>query len=107
MKKFIISLFISAFLSSNIAISLAQSPTQMLTEGVYRMTDITIPIEEINFVQNISENEVNFFIIVDENNAVVQSIRLEPNSEKFKVAPLKPGYRIIIVDYGTVVLSKE
>lgn len=107
MKKLISTLFIFLLLSCNVISAFSDNLVQPLNEGVYRVGDFIIPLEEINFVQNTSEKEIVYFTVVDENNAVVQSIRLEPNSEKFKVAPLKPGYRIIIVDYGTVVLSKE
>lgn len=106
MKKFIFMLLVSLSLSFNVAATGFQPPSKTLTEGVYNANDLGIPLNEINYAQNISEKGITYFMIYDEGNTVVQAMKLMPNSPKFQIYPqLNPGYKVIVIGDGSIVLS--
>lgn len=106
MKKFIFTLLISLSLSFNVYAIGFQAPSKPLTEGVYNANALGIPLNEINYAQNVSEKGTTYFIIYDEGNTIVQSIKLMPNSPKVQLYPqLDPSYKIIVVGDGSIVLS--
>ncbi|MBU6135443.1 hypothetical protein ABHA59_14570 [Clostridium tertium] len=106
MKKFIFMLLVSLSLSFNVAATGFQPPSKTLTEGVYNANDLGIPLNEINYAQNISEKGITYFMIYDEGNTVVQAMKLMPNSPKVQIYPqLNPGYKVIVIGDGSIVLS--
>lgn len=107
MKKFIFMLLVSLSLSFNVAATGFQAPSKTLTEGVYNANALGIPLNEINYSQNVSEKGITYLIIYDEGNTIVQSIKLMPNSRKVQIYPqLDPSYKIIVVGDGSIVLSQ-
>ncbi len=87
MKKFIFMLLVSLSLSFNVAATGFQAPSKTLTEGVYNANALGIPLNEINYAQNVSEKGITYLIIYDEGNTIVQSIKLMPNSRKVQIYP--------------------
>lgn len=107
MKKFIFMLLVSLSLSFNVAATGFQPPSKTLTEGVYNANALGIPLNEINYAQNVSEKGTTYLIIYDESNTIVQSIKLMPNSPKVQIYPqLDPSYKIIVIGDGSIVLSQ-
>ncbi|MCR1950034.1 hypothetical protein NSA50_03035 [Clostridium sp. DSM 100503] len=106
MKKFIFMILISLSLSFNTVYAVYQAPSKTLTEGVYNANDLGIPLNEINYAQNVSEKGITYIIIYDEDDTIVQSIKLIPSSPKVKLYPqLDPSYKIIVVGDGSIALS--
>ncbi|WP_291648055.1 hypothetical protein [Clostridium sp.] len=108
MKKFIFALLISLSLSLSFNASAIgfQVPSKTLTEGVYNANDLDIPLNDINYAQNISDKGITYFIIYDEGNTIVQSIKLMPNSPKVQLYPkLDSSYKLIVVGDGSIALS--
>ncbi|WP_195428227.1 hypothetical protein [Clostridium sp. D46t1_190503_E9] len=93
-----LSLFISTFTQYTYAINLFE-------EGVYQASDLNFSPENKYTVQNISETNSVYLQVFDENQIIVQSIRLTPKSDKFNLTALLPGYRIVIVGNGNVFIS--
>lgn len=101
MKKFRVLLLILFFLSFNIY----ASAVNIFKEGVYKTADFNFSPTNRYTVQNISPNDSVFLFLFDENQLGIQSIRLDPKSEKYNLLPLKPEYRIVIVGNGEIFLS--
>lgn len=74
-------------------------------EGVYKAADFNFSANETYIIQNISSTYSVYITLYDENQLILQSIRLEPNSDKYNLIPLKPEYRIIIVGNGEVFID--
>ncbi|WP_346900165.1 hypothetical protein [Clostridium sp. UBA7503] len=106
MKKFtvifliLITLVLSTFTSTHVFAE------NIFKEGVYKATDFNISPNESYVVQNVSANNSVFLTLYDENQVIIQSIRLQPKSAKYNLIPLKPEYRIVIVGNGQIFIDK-
>jgi hypothetical protein len=74
-------------------------------EGVYKAADFNFSPNNTYFVQNISNKDSVHIFLFDENQLEIQSIRLDPQSQKYNLLPLKPDYRIAIVGNGDVFID--
>ncbi len=106
MKKFTVILIILITLILSTFASTRVFAENIFTEGVYKATDFNISPNESYIVQNVSANESVFLTLYDENQVIIQSIRLEPKSAKYNLIPLKPEYRIVIVGNGQIFIDK-
>lgn len=107
MKKFLVILLVLlsvSYIPTNAVIQFAEPP---LKEGVYRVNTFTTPLNEINYIENTSKTDDVYFVVFNENDTLIQSIKLPPNSYKHKISPLDPSYRIVVIGKGTILLSKE
>lgn len=77
----------------------------VIREGVYKPADFDISKDKIYAVQNVSPDQGVYILVFDENQIVVQSIRLGPKSEKTNLVLLKPDYRVVVVGKGEVYIS--
>ncbi|MGL5651270.1 MAG: hypothetical protein ACRDDE_05925 [Paraclostridium sp.] len=99
-KKIITLLLLSCFLlsvSSNTCHAL-----NVFKEGVYKVADLNFSQENQYMVQNVSQTEGAYLQVFDENQVLVQSIRFQPNSEKFNLVKITPEFRIVIVGGGSI-----
>jgi hypothetical protein len=106
-KKFLVILLVLlsvSYIPTNAVIQFAEPP---LKEGVYRVNTFTTPLNEINYIENTSKTDDVYFVVFNENDTLIQSIKLPPNSSKHKISPLDPSYRIVVIGKGTILLSKE
>ncbi|MDD7793722.1 hypothetical protein [Clostridium sp. 'White wine YQ'] len=78
--------------------------TNTLKEGVYRVSDLNFSPNNFYTVQNVSSKSI-YIAIYDENQHRIQCIQLEPNSDKYKLTPLKETFKLIIVGDGMVYIS--
>ncbi|GAA0765244.1 hypothetical protein GCM10008908_01500 [Clostridium subterminale] len=106
MKKFTAILLISITLVLSTFASTRVFAENVFTEGVYKATDFNLSPNETYVVQNISPDSSVFLTLYDENQLIIQSIRLEPKSAKYNLIPLKPDYRIVIVGNGQIFIDK-
>lgn len=107
MKKFLVILLVLlsvSYIPTNAVIQFAEPP---LKEGVYRVNTFTTPLNEINYIENTSKTDDVYFVVFNENDTLIQSIKLPPNSSKHKISPLDPSYRIVVIGKGIILLSKE
>ncbi|WP_300385720.1 hypothetical protein [Clostridium sp.] len=108
MKKFIFTLLIFlSFYCTVVSADINYNFVSPLTEGVYRVSNFDTPLNELQYIRNASEKDSAYFVVFDQNDALIQTIKLTPNSPKYKIAELLPGYKIVIVDKGIVDFSKE
>ena len=103
MKKFILLFSISLFLFFNLTIYAFAA--NIFKEGVYKAADFNFSSENTYSVQNVSQKDSVYILLFDENQLQLQSIRLDPQSGKYNLLPLKPDYRIAIVGNGDVFID--
>ncbi|KEZ84845.1 hypothetical protein IO99_18130 [Clostridium sulfidigenes] len=106
MKRFTVIFIILIILVLNTFTSTCVFAENIFTEGVYKATDFNVSPNESYIVQNVSANESVFLTLYDENQLIIQSLRLEPKSAKYNLIPLKPEYRIVIVGNGQIFIDK-
>ncbi|MDU2674009.1 MAG: hypothetical protein E7C50_00240 [Clostridium sp.] len=107
MKKFIALFLILIFFIPTTYISIPAFTKNIFKEGIYKSSDFNFSENETYFVQNVSSDNSVFLTIYDENQIVIQSIRLKPNSNRYDLIPLKPDYRIVIVGNGEVFIDPK
>lgn len=103
MKKFILLFSISLFLFFNLTI--CAFAANIFKEGVYKASDFNFSSANTYIVQNVSPKDSVYILLFDENQLQLQSIRLDPQSDKYNLLPLKPDYRIVIVGKGEVFID--
>jgi hypothetical protein len=106
MKKFATILLILMTLVFSTFITTPAFAANTFKEGVYKSADFNFSANETYIVQNISPTYSVYLTLYDENQLIIQSIRLEPKSAKYNLIPLKPDYRIVIVGNGEVFIDK-
>jgi hypothetical protein len=106
MKKFaiIFSMFLLIFLNTTRIINSYAENT--FTEGIYKAADFNISEGNLYSVSNVSDTNDVYVQLFDENQIILQAIRLTPKSPKFNLIALKPDYRIVIVGKGQVYISQ-
>lgn len=103
MKKSILLFLISMFLLFNLTLSTFAA--NIFKEGVYKAADFNFSSENTYSVQNVSKKDSVYILLFDENQLQLQSIRLDPQSGKYNLLPLKPDYRIAIIGNGDVFID--
>jgi len=106
MKKFIAAFLILLSLLSAMIGAVPRPTTNVFKEGVYRLSNLeNLPISKVFYVQNISLNKEAYIIVYDNNFVALQALKLEPQSAKYNLVPLKSDYRIVLVGDGEIYLS--
>lgn len=107
MKKTITLFLITLFLSFNMFIIPSQAQNITLKEGLYKVSGLNILPEEIYTIQNNSFTDRIQVFIFDENQTIIQSIRLRPQAPKYELQLLQPNYEIGIIGNGEASISKK
>ena len=103
MKRFIaIFLIFLCFTFSVIRLIPAFAIGNIFTQGIYKLSDFNISNAGIFTIQNISNTEGMYLYILDENQVVIESIRLTASIQKLDTVPIKPDYVILIIGKGEV-----
>lgn len=105
MKKLTTLLLILICLSFNIIRVTPAFAVTSFKEGIYQLSDFNISQSNNYTIQNISSTDTVFMIIFDDNQHELQSIHLSPKSINYRLVPLQPNYRIVLVGNGEVVIS--
>ena len=105
MKKFILLLLILICLLFNIINPTPAFAVNVFKEGVYKAADFNFSQNNTYNVQNVSKGDSVNLLLFDENQLVIQAIRLDPESAKYALLPLKPTYRIVIVGNGEIFIA--
>ena len=107
MKKTIVLFLIMLFLSFNMLIVPSEAQAMNLKEGLYSVSELNISPDEIYTIQNNSFTDRIQVFIFDENQTIIQSIRLRPQASKYELQPLQPNYEIGIIGNGEVIITKK
>lgn len=78
---------------------------QTLRKGFYKAGDINLLPNTTYHVQNNSFNERIYLLIFDEKATPLQGIRLRPQSQKYNLIPLQPGYKLVLIGDGELEIS--
>lgn len=105
MKKFNILFLILICLSFNIFNASPAFAANVFKEGVYKLSDFNFSKDNIYNIENTSSTGSVFVAIFDENQVVLQTIKLGPKSGKYNLLPLNPTDRIMIVGDGDVFIG--
>ena len=105
MKKFISILLISLCFNFNTVKAAPNVLHNILKEGVYQASTITEALGDIKTVQNISQDSNIYLILLDEDEAIIQTIKMKPKSSKYSLHSLNPNYKIVLVGDGSAFLS--
>ena len=106
MKKLISLLITLCFTLSILKISAyAQPATNTFKEGIYYASVLNLQPNKIYTVQNVSSDANGYIILLDENQNVIQYLKLLPNSVKQNLLPIKPNYRFAILGNATIYIS--
>jgi hypothetical protein len=74
-------------------------------EGIYTLADLNILSNQSYTVQNISKTNGIKMFVYNENYMIIQTLRLDPNSVKIDLLPLKENYNIVIAGEGEVTIT--
>lgn len=74
-------------------------------QGIYKISDFNPSKNSVYSVQNVSSKDNMSIIITDEEQNILQSIRLKPNSEKHNTIPIGPNDTIILLGKGAVFVN--
>lgn len=105
MKKFIYIFFIFLFLSFTINTVATVAAPESFSEGFYYAKDLNI-MENVKYcVENISPSYDGYIIIFDDQQRTQQAVRLEHNSQKHILLPIKYNYKVVIIGQGEITFS--
>lgn len=108
MKRFTAIFLIFLCLTFNIIESKpAVAAGNTFTQGIYKLSDFNFSNTSIFTIQNISQTEGMYLYILDENQVVIESIRLSPSIQKLDTIPIKPNYIILIIGKGVVYFTEK
>ena len=108
MKRFVAIFLIFLCLTfSVIRLIPAFAVGNVFTQGIYKLSDFNISNTGIFTIQNVSETEGMYLYILDENQVVMESIRLTPSTQKLDTIPIKPNYIILIIGKGELYFTPK
>lgn len=104
MKK-LMALFLSflcVFILLNISNPMAAFAQNTLKQGIYKVSDLSIPKSKFYTIQNFSKTDSSFIEFFDENQKILQAVQLPPNSSKYDVIALEPNFTIVVLGKGEI-----
>lgn len=105
MKKFNYIFLILLSLTFSMSSAIPVYAVNVFKEGFYKAADFNFSSSNLYYVQNVSTNNSVYVLLFDENQLLIQSIRLDAQSSKYNLLKLKPEYRIVIVGNGEVFIA--
>lgn len=108
MKKYIVLFLIFLIISFNIiGLKTTFAITNTFKEGIYTINDLKPSKEGIYTIKNISKNNKVRILVFDENYAIIQSTKVEANSEKTDIVPVLPNYIIVVAGDGELEIDPK
>jgi hypothetical protein len=92
-------------LSFNMIIPPSFASAQILRKGFYKAGDINLFPNTTYTIKNNSFNERIYILIFDSKATPLQGIRLKPQSQKYNLIPLQPGYKLVLIGDGEAEIS--
>lgn len=78
---------------------------QVLKKGFYKIIDSNLSPDTTYTIENTSFNERIYILVFDSYATPLQGIRLKPQSQKYNLVPLEPGYKFVLIGDGELVIS--
>lgn len=104
MKKYILLFSIVLLLIFHVLALPVTAQSQTFKQGFYKFEDLNLS-KGPHTVQNNSPSAYAFIIVFDSNLVTRQYMRLNPQSNKYILPPLDPGYEIIISSTDVVTIE--
>ena len=104
MKKFTVFFLILLCLSFNM-ISVTLADESSFKEGIYKLEDFNFSPNNLYSVENATNTDTSLVLLFDDNQLIIQTVALKPNSPKIALLPLQPNYRLVIIGKGNVIIS--
>jgi hypothetical protein len=105
MKKYIVLFLISLCLSFSIISVTPAFAVTSFKEGVYKLENFNFSPDNLYSVENVNKTDTALVLIFDENQLIIQTVALKPNTPKVALLPLQPNYRLVIIGKGQVIVS--
>lgn len=108
MKKCTVLLLIFFVISFNIiGLKTTFATANAFKEGIYTINNIKPSKDGIYTVKNISKNNNIRLLVFNEDNAIMQSTKIEANSEKTDIVPILPNYIIVVAGDGELEIEPK
>lgn len=108
MKKCTVLFLIFFVISFNIiGLKTTFATANTFKEGIYTISDLKPSKDGIYTVKNISKNNNIRLLVFDEDHAIIQSTKIEANSEKTDIVPILPNYIIVVAGDGELVIDSK
>lgn len=104
MKKYIFAFSIFLLLIFYMSIIPVKAETKTLRQGFYKTKDLNLS-QGIHTIQNTSPTDYAFVGIFDSNQVTRQYMKLEPQSNKYTLITIEPGFDIIISSKSNVIIE--
>ena len=105
MKKYAILFLVFLCLLFNTINVLPVSAATNFNEGIYKLEDFSFSPNNLYSVQNATNSDTSLVLLFDDNQLIIQTVVLKPNSPKIALLPLVSNYRLIIIGTGQVIVS--
>lgn len=107
-KHTVLFLFFLCLFSNIILVSSKTAFSQnIMKQGVYTLADLNKSPDNLYEVENTSSKEKSYIAIFDEDDIILQSIRLSPNSISYNLVPMKPDYKIVVLGKGELYITPK
>ncbi|MBL4933278.1 hypothetical protein [Clostridium paridis] len=83
----------------------AQPITNTFKEGIYSATTLNLEPNKIYSVQNTSKEHTMHITVYDDHQVILEYLRLEPNTGKQNLLPIKPTYNFVVFGKGDIFIS--
>lgn len=108
MKKYTALFLIFLVISFNIiGLKTTFATANAFKEGIYTINDLKPSKDGIYTVKNISKNNNIRLLVFDENYAIIQSTKIEANSEDTDIVPIQPNYIIVVAGDGELEIEPK
>ncbi|WP_238907424.1 hypothetical protein [Clostridium sp. YIM B02506] len=104
-KVFVLTLVFICIFFNSFSIKTLAVQGNLIKEGIYDVSDLTLSLDKIYEIQNTSKTEMAFVILFDDHSNMIQFIKLMPDSSKQRLLPMKAHYRLIIIGTTEVFIS--
>lgn len=108
MKKCTVLFFIFFVILFNIiGLKTTFATDSAFKEGIYTINDLKLSKDGIYTVKNISKNNNIRLLVFDEDHAIIQSTKIEANSEKIDIVPIMSNYIIVVAGDGELEIDPK
>ncbi|EKQ54451.1 MULTISPECIES: hypothetical protein [unclassified Clostridium] len=108
MKKYVVLFLIFFVISFNIiGLKTAFAIANTFKEGIYTINDLKPSKDGIYTIKNISKNNNIRLLVFNEDYAIIQSTKIEANSERTDMVPILPSYIIVIAGDGELEIDPK
>ena len=108
MKKYTVLFLIFLVIAFNIiGLKTTFAVSKTFKEGIYTINDLKPSKDGIYTIKNISKNNNIRILVFDENYAIIQSTKIEANSENTDIVPIQPNFIIVVAGDGELEIEPK